>query len=89
MRTDSTLGINFFVRKKRNDPNIYDIYVRITVQKERAEISIKRDIPVRNWDKTRGKAFPINRTLEDLNAYLDTVYGEILNVIGSCTWKGH
>jgi len=80
MRTDSTLGINFFVRKKRNDPNIYDIYVRITVKKERAEISIKRDIPVYNWDKTRGKAFPISRTLEDLNAYLDTVYGEILNV---------
>ncbi|WP_340063948.1 site-specific integrase [Ascidiimonas aurantiaca] len=80
MRTDSTLGINFFVRKKRNDPNIYDIYVRITVKKERAEISIKRDIPVCNWDKTRGKALPINRILEDLNAYLDTVYGEILNV---------
>lgn len=80
MRTDSTLGINFFVRKKRNDPNIYDIYVRITVKKERAEISIKRDIPVCNWDKMRGKAFPTSRIMEDLNAYLDTVYGEILNV---------
>ena len=80
MRTDNTLGINFFVRKKRNDPNIYDIYVRITVKKERAEVSIKRCIPVCNWDKKRGKVIPRDRTMEDINAYLDTVYGEILNV---------
>lgn len=39
MRTYSTLGINFFVRKKRNDPNMYDIYLRITVKKARAEVS--------------------------------------------------
>ncbi|WP_338193659.1 site-specific integrase [Flagellimonas marinaquae] len=80
MRTDSTLGINFFVRKKRNDPNMYDIYLRVTVKKMRAEVSLKRCIKVCNWDKKRGKAFPRNKTLEDLNAYLDTVYGEILNV---------
>ncbi|WP_375334386.1 hypothetical protein [Flagellimonas sp. C4] len=48
----------------------------------RAEVSLKRCIKVCNWDKKRGKAFPRNKTLEDLNAYLDTVYGEILNVHG-------
>ena len=78
--TYSALGINFFVRKKRNDPNMYDIYLRITVKKARAEVSLKRCIKVCNWDKKRGKAFPRNKTMEDLNAYLDTVYGEILNV---------
>tara|TARA_B100000949_G_C14248699_1_gene437064 strand:- start:66 stop:1310 length:1245 start_codon:yes stop_codon:yes gene_type:complete len=80
MRTDNTLGINFFVRKKRNDPNIYDIYLRVTVNKARAEVSLKRCIKVCNWDKKRGKAIPRDRTMEDINAYLDTVYGEILNV---------
>jgi len=80
MLTYSALGINFFVRKKRNDPNMYDIYLRITVKKARAEVSLKRCIKVCNWDKKRGKAFPRNKTMEDLNAYLDTVYGEILNV---------
>ena len=32
------------------------------------------------WDKTRGKAFEESQYLIDINAYLDTVYGEILNV---------
>src|SRR5690606_11085148 len=70
----------FFGRKKRNAPNIYDIYVRITVKKERAAISVKRDIQECNWDIMRRKEIPTSRTMEDVNAYLDTVYGEILNV---------
>ncbi len=41
MRTDITIGVIFFTRKKRNDPDKLDIYVRITVKKERAEFSIK------------------------------------------------
>lgn len=80
MRTDSTLAINFFVRKKRGNPNRYDIYARITVNKQRVELSLKRDIPVCKWDKIRGKAFEESQYLIDVNAYLDTVYGEILNV---------
>ena len=50
MLTDSTLGVIFFTRKKRNNPERLDIYVWITVNKERAEFSIKRDIAVCNWD---------------------------------------
>ena len=57
MRTESTLGVIFFTRKKRNDPRRLDIYVRITVNKQRAEFSIKRDIAVRNWDLQRKTSF--------------------------------
>ena len=41
---------------------------------------VKRDIPVCKWNKTLGKAFEDSQYLIDINAYLDTVYGEILNV---------
>jgi hypothetical protein len=50
MLMDSTLGVIFFTRKKRNNPEKMDIYVRITVNKKRAEFSIKRDISVCNWN---------------------------------------
>ncbi len=80
MRTDSTLGVIFFTRKKRNDPEKLDIYVRITVNKRRAEFSIKRDIAVCNWNIFRCRAKrnrPQNLIL--LNTYLDDVYAEVLN----------
>jgi len=79
MRTDSTLGVIFFTRKKRNDPDKLDIYVRITVNKERAEFSIKRDIAVCNWDIFRCRAKETDQNLILLNTYLDDVYAEVLN----------
>lgn len=79
MRTDSTLGVIFFTRKKRNDPDKLDIYVRITVNKERAEFSIKRDISVCNWDIFRCRAKETDQNLILLNTYLDDVYAEVLN----------
>lgn len=79
MRTDSTLGVIFFTRKKRNNPEILDIYVRITVNKQRAEFSIKRDIAVCNWDIFRCRAKEIDHNHILLNTYLDDVHAEVLN----------
>jgi len=79
MRTDSTLGVIFFTRKKRNDPEKLDIYVRITVNKKRAEFSIKRDIAVCNWNIFRCRAKETGQNLILLNTYLDDVYAEVLN----------
>ncbi len=79
MRTDSTLGVIFFTRKKRKNPERLDIYVRITVNKERAELSIKRDIAISNWDIFRCRAKESSENLILLNTYLDDVYAEVLN----------
>lgn len=79
MRTDSTLGVIFFTRKKRNYPEKLDIYVRITVNKKRAEFSIKRDIAVCNWNIFRCRAKETDQNLILLNTYLDDVYAEVLN----------
>jgi hypothetical protein len=79
MRTDSTLGVIFFTRKKRNNPEKLDIYVRITVNKKRAEFSIKRDIAVCNWNIFRSRAKETDQNLILLNTYLDDVYAEVLN----------
>ena len=79
MRTDSTLGVIFFTRKKRNNPEKLDIYVRITVNKKRAELSIKRDIAVCNWNIFRSRAKETDQNFILLNTYLDDVYAEVLN----------
>ncbi len=79
MRTESTLGVIFFTRKKRNNPRRLDIYVRITVNKQRAEFSIKRDIAVYNWDILKCRAKETDQNLILFNAYLDDVYAEVFN----------
>lgn len=79
MRTDSTLGVTFYTRTKRNDRERLDIYCRITVNTKRAEFSVKRDIAVYDWDIFRIRAKETHPNLILLNAYLDDVYAEVLN----------
>jgi integrase len=69
----------FFTRRKRSNPEKLDIYVRITVNKQRAEFSIKRDIAVCNWDIFRCRAKETDQNLILLNTYLDDVHAEVLN----------
>ncbi len=70
MRTYSILGVVFFIRKKRNDPEKLDIYVRIAVNKKRAEFSIKRDIAVCNWNIYRCRAGQRNRPEPDFTEHV-------------------
>ncbi|HBT08590.1 MAG TPA: integrase, partial [Leeuwenhoekiella sp.] len=79
MPVNSTLGVNFFTRPKRNNPNKLDIYLRITVNKKRSEMSIKRDVDVKDWDILRVKAKETSDQLITLNSYMDDVKAEVLN----------
>ena len=79
MPVNSTLGVNFFTRPKRNNPNKLDIYLRITVNKKRSEMSIKRDIDIKDWDILRVKAKETSVQLITLNSYMNDMKAEILN----------
>ena len=46
----TTFSVLFFVRKTSADTSKFLIYARITVDGKRAEISLKRSIPVNKWD---------------------------------------
>ena len=78
MRNYNTLGLIFYTRRKDRDPEMLSIMARITVNKKRAEISVKRSIPVYEWDHSRGRPKPLNHSLRLLNTYLDEVYTQIL-----------
>jgi integrase len=78
MQSYSTFTIMFFVRKSRHDVNILDIYARITVNQKRAEISLKRSIPVYNWDVLKHKVRGNTPDVRILNKYLDFVYTKLL-----------
>jgi len=79
MQTINTFAIMFFVRKSRDDVNNLDIYARITVNQKRSEISLKRTIPVCNWDPSKHKVRGQTPEIRTLNRYLDHVYSQLLD----------
>ncbi|MAO15450.1 site-specific integrase [Flagellimonas marinaquae] len=79
MKSKHTFTVIFFTRKSRSVPNQLSIYVRITVDGQRAEISLKRSIPSKEWDNSRNRGRGGSQRIRALNAYLDSVYGELLD----------
>lgn len=79
MKAKNTFAVIFFTRKSRSVPNQLSIYVRITVDGKRAEISLKRNIPSKEWDSTRNRGRGSSLKTRALNAYLDSVYGDLLD----------
>ena len=57
MKDTSTLGVLFFIRKERaNDDKKAAVYLRITVNGKRAELSIKREVKIKKWNSKGGCA---------------------------------
>ncbi|MHA7864925.1 Arm DNA-binding domain-containing protein [Flagellimonas marinaquae] len=73
MKSKHTFTVIFFTRKSRSIPNQLSIYVRITVDGQRAEISLKRNIPSKEWDSSRNRGRGGSQRIRALNAYLDSV----------------
>ncbi len=73
MRTTNTFGIQFIIRKNKAKEELAPIYVRITVDARRVEISLKRWINPNDWDSIKGKAKGSKEDAKSLNHYLEEV----------------
>jgi len=78
MLSNNTFSIIFFTRKSRSTTRKLTLYVRITVNHQRAEISLQRSILPKNWDSIRKKGKGKSENIRILNDYLDHVYGSLL-----------
>ncbi|WP_111444346.1 site-specific integrase [Breznakibacter xylanolyticus] len=73
MRTTNTFGIQFILRMNKLKNGIAPIYVRIVVDRQRVEISLKKTIAVENWNDSKGIARGSNLEARKLNTYLEQV----------------
>nr|WP_320000761.1 site-specific integrase [uncultured Draconibacterium sp.] len=73
MKKMNTFGIQFVIRKHRIKDDKAPIYARVTVNRERAEISIKKRIHVDNWNNGRGMAKGKSPEISRLNSYLEQI----------------
>ena len=72
MQTNSTFSIIFFTRKPRGFSNEFSIYARITVDGQRSEISLKRNVLVSHWDNNKARCRGNITKARFLNAYLQS-----------------
>jgi len=73
------LSVRFFVKKYKAKENIAPIYARITVSGRSADVSLKRNIDLANWNPSRGQARGSREEVKVLNMHLDKVRNEISN----------
>lgn len=73
MRTTHTFGLQFIIRLDKKEQSTGSIYVRITIEAKRAEISLKKTMPIHLWNTAKGKATGSSRESKILNNYLDDV----------------
>lgn len=73
MKTTSTFSILFWADLARTKDGQASIYARITVNGKRSTLSLKRKVPVSDWDAHKGRARGTNQSTRLLNNYLEEV----------------
>ncbi|MGB5692190.1 MAG: site-specific integrase [Flavobacteriaceae bacterium] len=77
MRTSSTFSILFWIYAKRINYNLAPVYVRITVDKKKLNISLKRRVDIRLWNPQKQRVRGTGKKTKDFNQYLDEVYSKL------------
>ncbi|WP_350284432.1 site-specific integrase [uncultured Croceitalea sp.] len=77
MRTLSTFSILFWVYTKRSKNNQAPIYARITVNKKKLNISLKRRVETRLWNNQKQRINGTSEKARNINQYLDEVYAKL------------
>ena len=77
----TTFGLLFYIRRdKTNKKGEAPVFMRLTINGERADASIKRFIEPHAWNSAKGKANEKCRGGKDLNLYLDAISANILQI---------
>lgn len=75
-----TFGLLFYIRKPKNKTEEAAIFLRLTVDQQRTEISTKRYCNSKDWNPTLGRISGNKEEARRLNAYLDTVQAKIYDI---------
>lgn len=80
MRTLSTFSILFWVYGKRAVNNKANIYIRVTLNGKRVNISLKKKINVSTWDEKLQRASGTDKDSRILNLYLNEIQSKVYRI---------
>lgn len=73
MRTDKSFSIDFVIRKDKQDKTEAYLFVRITVNGQSTEISLKEKIKTADWDSRSETVKGKGRESKAINEWIDEV----------------
>lgn len=79
MRSKNSFSVNFFLRLAREKNGIAPLTARVTVNKQRKEISLKYNIPVDKWNATKQTISGASPEITSLNKYISEIRTELHN----------
>lgn len=80
MRTSTTFSVLFWVYGKRVIKDQVNIYVRITLNGKRVNVSLKRKINITTWDEKTQRAIGTDKDSRILNLYLNEVQSKVYRI---------
>lgn len=88
MRTSSTFSILFWIYTTRAVNNKTNIYLRITLNGQRVNISLKRKVNLATWDAQRQRANGTDKVSRFLNLYLNEEQSKIYRIFEQLKSEG-
>ncbi len=80
---NDSFSVLFYIRNSRLDKNRKClIFLRITVDRPRAEISLKRKVLPNEWNSASGRVKGSKPQVKELNRFLDEVQSRLLKIQG-------
>jgi len=79
MKNEHTFGIHFLLKISKARNGKAPLFARITVNKSRAEISLKSLVAVQLWDTVRGAAKTKQEEGRQLNHYLEQIRAQLVD----------
>lgn len=77
----TTFSVAFYIRRTRlNKHGESPIHLRITVNRMRADTTVKKTISPSLWDSTRGRVSSKSILGKELNLYLDAVRAKVTRI---------
>lgn len=80
MRTSTTFSVLFWVYGKRVIKDQVNIYLRITLNGKRVNISLKKKINITTWDEKIQRANGTDKESRILNLYLNEVQSKVYRI---------
>lgn len=88
MRTNATFSVLFWVYSQRTKNNEAPLYVRISVNRKKLNISLKRKVEVNRWDSTKQRVRGTGAKARDLNLFLDQEHARLVQIYQEIRYHG-
>jgi integrase len=80
-----TFGVHAIARPVKTNPSLSLIYLRISLDKRRIEISLKQHIPTHFWDNKNGKVIQHAQVDPDIQTYIERSKARIWTIFKDMT----